>query len=529
MSTLPIKRLYYNKPQLETYHIGAHRTYCIWGRGTGKTTNALALHFARLVTEMPRGLFALVGVSYAQILGRVLPGLIQGWERLGYQRNVHFFVRKFAPEKYGWKRSYFCPEEASHIIHWWTGAVIVFVSQDRPSLANGLSFDGMGGDEARFLNYDQMFTTDMPTDHRGAWLFDFEPQSLSESEKTKILTIAAYLSELHRKKYNASTSQKVVYQRQITRYEKVYNQLRKGKVFFSMASTLENIYALGAEAIQTMKKTMPKKRFEAAVLNLKRKQVDVGFYALFDPNKLGYYGDNHSFLDDPRFLIGSERDCRWDKYHDPKRPLDIGADFGGYFNGCVVGQAFRQNNYRILNSFWVEHPDTSEAVMKQIAHYYRFTECKEIHFYHDHTAYDKPKREGVQDGISYLEEWENAAKRYGWVLRPIFIGHTQSPNSRYLLWHRTFKNDPELARFQYHQATCQDLETAIQLTALKEGKDGAFQKDKSTEKPDKSGNFPLPQQHAPHLTDALDTLWVGTQFHKVSSQRGWKMPEPMIG
>jgi len=539
------RELYYNEPQVKTYHVGAHRTYCIWGRGTGKTSNALAPRLAAWVQAMPRSLIALVGVSYAQHLERVLPAMVSGWERMGYKENIHFFVRKFAPEKYGWSRSYLCPQIGSHVIHWYNGAVITLVSQDRPGLANGLSFDAIAGDEARFLNYEQllellpalrgnreyfgdlachqaqMFTTDMPTDGRGAWLFDFEKESISSAQKEEILTLVRYLSILYQQQINAPPSQKIIYQRQIQKVEKGLNELRKNTVFFSMASTLDNAYALGIESIQHMEKTMSPKKFQAAVLNLRNRGVERGFYALFEPQKFGYYGDNHDFLDDPRFILGSSRDCRWDKHYDAKKPLEMGGDFGGYFNCCVVGQE-RRNLFRVMNYFWAEHPESIDAVFAQLADYYRHTQCKEINFYYDHTAKDRKK----DSSLSYLNEWQAAAKKYGWKLNPIFIGHTCSPEQRYLLWQRTFKNDPDLCRFKYHFSTCQDLELAIQLTEIREGSKGV-KKNKNTEKPDGANNFPIPQEHAPHGTDALDTLWTGIQLHRISNWKDWKMPAPL--
>ena len=175
----------------------------IAGRGTGKNTGIGNEFCYENIRVMPRSLGAFVGKSYEQILTSTLPPLIKGWEDYGLQRDVHFFIGKYAPSKYKIPKPFLKPEKANNIIHFSNGSAIQFLSQDKNSVAgNGRSCDWGFADEAKMLDHKRLieefvipmrgnigkfghlynhlsvlYMTDMPGDSSGDWLFELGEKS----------------------------------------------------------------------------------------------------------------------------------------------------------------------------------------------------------------------------------------------------------------------------------------------------------------------------------------------------------------
>jgi len=154
MGIVPIQSTYSNPFQQYFHALRPHKGYVISSRATGKTSEILALHTIRQVSEMPRSLGGLVGSSYAQIVERVFPALIQGLGDFGWLEGRDFVIGKFHKKWLLPVHRY--PSDGTHFLHFKNGAGIQMVSQDRVGLANGLEFSWVFGDEARFLNYERL-------------------------------------------------------------------------------------------------------------------------------------------------------------------------------------------------------------------------------------------------------------------------------------------------------------------------------------------------------------------------------------
>ncbi|QYC50723.1 terminase large subunit [Microcystis phage Mae-Yong924-2] len=533
------KKVHLNGPQMLSYLVTAAINILVWGRGTGKSEGALSMFSLQNVLAMPRGNGGLLGTTYEQLLTRTLPPLISGWERMGYKMGVHFFLRGFAPEKYKWPRAYRAPVKAEHYIHWYNGHGMYLVSQDRAGTSNGLSIDWGAGDEAKLLNkvrLDQefmltirgnahhfghlsnhgsvMFTSDMPTTSGGKWLLDYE-QRMDRDTISAILGIQVKLAELRDMLASCNPAQKKKLSRDINRYHHYLNELRKDTVYFSMASTLDNIQALGLGPIKLFREMLSDLDFQTSVLNKKILQVKDGFYGLLDPEVHGYYNSNYSFIDslEHDFMHFHQRDCRWDGDLLPDKPICMASDYNAKINSMVVGQLLNnQKDFRFLNTLYVKHPYRLKDLVEKFAAYYKHHPTKHVRYFYDHTAL---QGNNAATSKTFLEEYVEELHRHGWTVEKIYIGQAPGHNSRYMFWQNTFGgDDPNILGFSYNRQNCEAMEISMQQAALKLNKNG-YEKDKKPETDDKT-----PPEEATHISDAADTLWWGINKNRQIQGQG---------
>ena len=147
-----IKKIHFNKPQIRSMSIKAHEEYAVWGRGTGKSEGLIAPRTLHNIFTMPRSNGVYVASTFQQLLTRTLPGVLAGWNRMGYKEGVHFTINKPFSKGFNVPKSYAHPLSHQHYIHWFNGSGIYMVSQDRVGSSNGLSLDWIIGDEAKLLN-----------------------------------------------------------------------------------------------------------------------------------------------------------------------------------------------------------------------------------------------------------------------------------------------------------------------------------------------------------------------------------------
>jgi hypothetical protein len=521
------QKLHYNVPQLLFHLVQAAINVVIWGRATGKTEGPMAFFTLDNIHKMPRSNGFLLGTTYEQLLTRTIPPLIAGWEKLGYVEGIHFFVRKFAPDYYKWPKAWRHPLKAEHYIHWYNGSGIYLVSQDRPGTINGVRTQWGAGDEAKFLNKEKLdnealltmaghadkfshlsnylsllFCSDMPTTSKGKWLLEY--QQMMEPETIEaILMVQSQIIMLQTQMQEASDATKKRLQGQLNQFEQYLNELRKETVYFSMASTLDNIHALGLSPIKQFKRTLSDLAFQISVLNKQILAIENGFYGLLNEDEHGYEMANYAYIDN---LYGSgykrdlKKDCRWDGDIQPYEPLDIACDYNNSINCVCVGQENHTKGweYRLLNSMYVLNPLLLKDCIQKFHDYYQHHKSRYINYYYDHTAIAG----NASSDLSYSDEWIQGLTSLGWHVTPYYIGQAPSHHSRYLLWSNLLQGqDSRLPRFGYNITNAGSWSTAAkQAGVLKKGE--FFEKDKSSEKQG-SG---IPPYEATHQTDAADTL-----------------------
>ena len=522
-------KIWLNKPQRISRLIGAKEEYGVWGRATGKTQGPIAQRSSHAANLMPRGATGIVGTTYLQLLDRTLPPLIKAWEKLGYETNVHFWVRRFPPKELHIPSAIYPALTPEHSIFWWNGHVFHLISQDRPGLANGKNLDAIICDEARFLNHDRymddiaptnrgnrevfghltehhMITmfTDMPTSPKGKWIFEKEQQVDREKIKQIINIQLEYNKfEVELSDPTITLGRRAYLNRQKVSYVYVLNKLRRDSVWYSEASSLDNIQILGKDQIKQWEREMMWPVFQASILNKRVVHTDDGFYSLLDTDIHTYTDFDYGYIEGLGIQLpnGILNDCRKDRDLIKNKPLEISMDYNASINSLVIGQE-TERFFRVLKSMFVTNKDKKilPDLIDDFCAYYRYHNCHEVNYYYDHTAIgtDSTRLESLADIVC------NQLIKRGWIVRRCYIGQQPRHDIRYHMWQAVLKeSDPKYKPIRFNRENSKSVLTSMQLAGVRIGKNG-FEKDKRSE-----ANRLIPQEDATHLSDAMDTLYIG--------------------
>lgn len=531
------QKVHYNRPQLLARAIDAKDERDIWGRGTGKSEGRLSVRALDMARLMPRCSFVNVANTYMQLLDRTLPPMLKHWQELGMQRDVDFWVRRFPDKSFGLKMPYITPETAEHCVFIRASknevSVMRLVSQDRPASSSGLSVDGIIGDEARYLNRQKLedeliptnrgneryfkgchlhhgtcYTSDMPNTPESKWLIEEEKKmDLEAVELIKALQIQ--ISKIH-----TTARARGHYTRPEESTLKFYKQelfkLRKDLLYYSEASTLENIHIVGEDYIRRMRRQLSAAEFNRAILNVRPTTVEDGFYPYLAEEHF-YVAIDNGFVDSfGEQLLGKNKfnDCRKDSDINYSIPLSVAPDFGGSFNCLVVGQRHHMD-FRFLKNFYVKNPRRVKHLATDFDNYYKYFFKKEIVFYYDHTHYQKNP---VSDLVP-KDEIINELEGRGWKVYSRFVGQTPSFFTRHHLWNfGLVGDDPKVLRPIFNKYNTEELRNSMQNTQIKRGGRDPFEKNKQLER-----DTTVDQLEAPHLSDAADILYYAANQENLQS------------
>ncbi|MGJ1295535.1 hypothetical protein ACR777_15115 [Sphingobacterium spiritivorum] len=465
--------------------------------------------------------------------------MIKSWERLGYIENIHFWVRKRPPASLKIPSAIYPVLHPEHSITWYNGHVFHLISQDRPGLANGKNVDAIIADEARFLNHPRymddiapinrgnieyfgklpehhmvtMFT-DMPTDPKGRWILEKEEQ-MDKDVVNQVVVLQAELNKIEIK-YNQSTdlsTRKYLYRR-IKEYNLVLGYLRKDLVFYSEASSLDNIQILQEGQIRQWRRELIWPVFKAAILNERTITTENGFYHLLDSDHHCYTKFDYTHIESQGLYLpeGLVKDCRNDADVIKGKPLDISMDYNSKIKSLVCGQETRKF-YRILKSMYVKREDSKvlDDLIDEFCAYYSYHDTHHVVYYYDHTA-------NVTDSTRLETLADLVAKRFEenkWSITRVYIGQQPLHATRYRMWEGILsERGGSFIPVRFNKENCDALLTSMQQTGVRIGKNG-FEKDKRPEQ-----NSAVKPEDAPHLGDAMDTLYIG----KYNTTYGYSNP-----
>jgi hypothetical protein len=323
-------------------------------------------------------------------------------------------------------------------------------------------------------------------------------QEVDEQAITYILQLYYERQKLENAIDSGSLSPRTIadYRNEIDLIDQTLNRIRKTTTFYNTGTAIDNIEFIGWENFKRMERTMDPAVFARSMMNEDVDFVVGAWYSGFDADKHCYQPVTASFTLAKDGL--PERGYRMDSRHDaeisPNGPLDIAMDYGGKFNCMAVGQMFK-DLFRIDHGFHAFHPDTTQDVVQQFCDYYQHHKRKEVYYYWDHTAKD---RHGTSRFL-YHETVRNTLRENGWHVHSIEIGHTPRPPQRREMFAALFKE--ETPSVLWNADGCSDMIQSMKLTRIKEGRRG-IEKNKN----DEDSDDPKVQLHAPHYSDAVDTL-----------------------
>lgn len=516
---LPINKQYFNRPQQLVELTQAHITIMLWGRGTGKTTAGLALRSYELIHKMPGSLGWILGETYQQLLLITLKELILGWEKLGMKEGVHYIVGKQPPKYFA--KPLRKPLKAEYSIFFYNGTVIQLLSQD--VFNNGSTSQFGIADEARKLNkgkLDQLlltlrgeehiwgkipelhsitFATDQPVSPSEMWIFDYEKEM--DVEQIELIQYHQLkLNELILGWNSVNPSLRKKYSGTINSYVSKLNKLRSDSVYFSEASSLDNIYALGEKAIDNFKRILPDLTFRVSVLNERMKKPENAFYPNFNSELHTYNAFTYNYLRGDsvaEHIVSVKQNCLQDGELIKADGFDLAIDSGGSINCLVVGQN-HGNIYRILNAIHVKPPKKVADLANDFADYYEPHPEKFVNFYYDQTHIGTT----ATSTLNAAEEFIQQLRSRGWIVNAVYTGAVPAPMSRYLFYQSLLsENDERLPRLRIHKTHCDNLVKGIVSTELKANGKTGYEKEKKYERYSN-----VPQEQITHFTDAMDVL-----------------------
>lgn len=529
------RQIHLNKPQLRSLIIGAPVEYLVAGRGTGKTEGVLAPKTAKCYFgTMPRATGVIVGATYNQLLTRTLPGLVAGWEKIGYRMEQHFTITRRPSEKWikkwKWQGPLRPPLDYKYFVSWWNGAGAHLVSQDRVGSANGITIDWICGDEAKLLNYEKLktelfpanrgiipdfvnnpyhhgmtFTTDMPVGTAGRWILDMvnEMDKDAINEIWRLQTVIFQLKSIY-KSARKPAQREILKQIEILNDE--LNVIRKGILYYHEASTLDNIDALGATYIKQQIRDTSQFDFDTQILNIRPLKIGDGFYPDYDEEYHGYFANNNTYLDNIGFDVDllAKIDCRRDSDFDTNAPLHIALDYNRRIHPIVVGQVV-DKEIRAIKGIHALYPEKLKESIDKFAAYYKPYKRRLIYYWYDHTAV------GDDNAMKKCDEVIKYLKQHKFIVIPRYIGQQPGHEIRYRMWGHLLKEDGEYDKvFRLNRENCDKLNISICAAQAEQRKDG-FGKDKKSESDPKT-----PAEESTHYSDAIDTLVFGILESKLS-------------
>ena len=348
--------------------------------------------------------------------------------------------------------------------------------------------------------------TDMPTDPKGRWILDKREQ-MNADVVSKVMVLQLEVNNITLEYEEAKAQRnmprvKYLY-RKIREYYAVLGHLRKDLVYYSEASSLDNIQILGEEQIRQWRRELIWPVFRAAILNERTITTDNGFYHLLDSDYHTYTDFDYEHIESQGIILpnGLVKDSRMDRDLVKGKPIDISLDYNSKIKSLVCGQETR-NFYRVLKSMYVKREDRKvlDDLIDDFCTYYKHHDTHHVNYFYDHTANvtDSTRLETLADLVTKRLEHNN------WQVTRIDIGQQPMHATRYRMWEIVLsERDERFIPVRFNKINCESVLTSMQQTGVRVGKNG-WEKDKRTEQ-----NSAVKPEDAPHLGDAMDTLYIG--------------------
>lgn len=554
------KVTHFNYPQQRAWIVNANTTVAILGRATGKDHGIVTPITLRNAKEMPRGATAFIGPTYVKIKGDLLPSLTKALEKFGFYEEVDYWIGQFIPKSVKHERPFECPRDPQYSMFWKNGHIGRLIGLDRKDTANGQSNDYVLLNEGRFvkeadfksrviptnrgnediplfanLHYHHgiLITSDQPTNADGKWILNFKKDhdqeqidlivSFDQEHRALIRDMADHLMRDHHGlsiqiKYDRDRLLETIrdlvikgkltealdkrFRTELTRLDNILFELRRECTYMLYASTLDNIDVVTEKYIRQMSKVLTPKQFRTSILNFEDDTAEEMFYSTFDEDRHTCDDFDYDYLD--LFKNYKEVELPWKKDGDldATRGLKIGLDWNKAIITMAVGQHFN-HAIKVLNGLHVKDPLRIRHIAAAFNEYYKDFPVKRVTHYYDHTATGK----NAQMEKTYAEELRDELTALGWVVDEVYIGHTTRPDIREKLFRAIFaEDDPNVPVVRMNRTNCADMITAVKGCGTRTGKLGA-EKDKRPEH-----RKSVPPEHAPHYTDALDTLVCGILY-----------------
>lgn len=535
---------YLNQSQANAEIYDCKFQYHELGRGDGKSFGIQSRKIERRALELPRSTGLFVTDTYKQFWTRVYPSLAKGLERLGFKRDVNFWIGQRPPRKVIVNLPYEVPADLQHFMFFYskeqsaTGMHIG--SLERHGNIDGLNTDWILGDESKMWNPDRYkqgavptmrgneehfrnhylhqsicLTTSPATAVDSHWFEEFEKhhsQAFEKAISALMYYILKWQSQLEDPLF--VDRKKPHIQKKLTQFINKANKLREYGTYYQRSGSFANIHVLTPKYIQTQRKILNDSDFAALILGLRQKRIRNGFYAHLSISRHTYKdkGDLshlHSINFDPEKL--SNPDCRFDSDINASKPLEIAVDFNIKISSLAIGQYYTWG-YRFLNHVYIEHPKFIKDLAERFNEYYKYHPNKDLIY----VWYLSENKRNLDDKLKDAEKFANYLDKLGWNIKQVRKGMPPSHHKRYDMMQELLKPNngsiqADRPRIEFNYYNCYDMINAMLLTPVKQV-GNKIEKNKKSERTEE-----LPPQHTTNVTDPVDTL---LSHHFLSHAKG---------
>ncbi len=490
---------------------------CELGRGSGKTTHIKASRIDRVQHSMPGALLTLGAATYRDIFSNILPGLLEYFNE-NYERGMYFEVGKEPPRHFDkcttpifdWK----------HTISFCNGAVVKFVSADRPESVLGISTAHGFFDELLKIKKEFMLERFMPTlradrskfghspyfmgwsgftstpnfETDEDWFLDLEKEMNTELidliiEIAYEIDLRLYELEIARKTLDYEKIKKL--ERFIARWTKQLNELKKNQLLYVRASSFSNLKILGVDYIENqIKSTKDEDLLFTSIFAVRKLKVKDMFFGKFGRQHLFEDGYQYRYLDILSAGEDIEDSCKHLRYYKKNNPILAGYDPGPFSSMVFAQRDPVKKELRVLKNIWVIHPDQHAELAKKIDNFFSGG-MKTIYIHYDRAANQKDpewkkyypdyREHGVNDTDAKLLRQELV--NLGWTV------HLMSPRQKTIYYSQHYRllnllfgeQDNRADKIRIDRNECDALVSSINHSPLKRH-EGRIILDKSSER-----------------------------------------------
>ena len=491
------KEVELNKPQADIHLVNANKTYCLWGRATGKSNGGIGPRIVHLFNQMPGAQIGFTAPNYKMAFGQILPNVLGFLQNeMNLFENENYVIGKKPPDE--WPQSIIPIFDHKYVLSFDNGCAMPILSLEAEGTGNGFNLQANVGDEAKFFNEKKLKAEVIRAIRGGKKQFghlpEFESQwyftdkyegniewLLAKRKKMDMNLVNAVIRlqlEVNEMKAAPMTDS---LQRKINQYEILLTQTRKKLIFVSEASAEENREILGDEFFENQKEDSTEIEYDVAIGNKDPDRIENSFYPQLSDQNL--YAENIDV--------------------DPSRPLIIALDYQWRISPIVAGQIAQLPGAKRLSLNFVYschtlHPEGIHDAIDKFCHHFRNHPTKLVYYLFDKTA--TGKNPTVQP---FYETVIECLRKNGWDVVAEHMGEPPRHDDKFKSINRQLKGEENTLPIRINKLRNPDMLTSIRMTAARKY-NGKTAKNKDDER-----NLSKPAVKSTHYSDVFDQVLYG--------------------
>lgn len=494
------KEVYLNKPQADIHLVNAAKTYCLWGRATGKSNGGLGPRIVHLFNKMPGAQIGFTAPSYKMGEGQILPnvlGFLQNEMNLFEGEN--YVYGKKPPDE--WPKPIIPIFNYRYVLSVDNGCAMPLLSLEAEGTGNGLNLQANVGDEAKFFNEKKLKSEVIRAIRGGHKQFGHLPEFQSQwyfTDKYQgdIEWILAKRKHMNPQLINAVIRLQLELNEilgsgrdlsendlslQIKKYETLLTKIRRNLVFVSEASAEENRMILGDKFFENQKEDSTAIEYDVAIANEDPDRVENSFYPDF--TDLNVYANNIDV--------------------DPSKALIIAADYQWRISPIATAQIAalpgkKELSLNFVYSTYALHPEGLEDAIDKWAHHFRNHPTRLVYYLYDVTATSK-----TPTARPYYETVIGRLETNGWSVIAEYMGKQPPHDEKFKSINKQLKGEKYVLPIRINRLRNEDMITSIKLTPARQYA-GKTAKNKDSEK-----NLSYPALKSTHFSDTFDMVLCG--------------------